>query len=94
MATVYILYSNKLDRFYTGSCFNFKKRLEEHKFKKYKDCYTAKVEDWKVFFEKSNLSYQQARNIENHIKKMKSKIYIRNLKKYPDIFNKLVAKYQ
>jgi putative endonuclease len=31
--------------------------------------------------------------IEEHIKKMKSKVYIQNLKKYPDMVKKLIAKY-
>ena len=31
MATVYILYSNSIDKFYTGSCLDFTARLEMHK---------------------------------------------------------------
>jgi putative endonuclease len=31
--------------------------------------------------------------IEQHIKKMKSKVYIQNLKRYPEILQKLINKY-
>ncbi len=34
-----------------------------------------------------------AGKIENHIKKMKSKKYIKDLKKYPEIAQKLIKKY-
>lgn len=36
---------------------------------------------------------QLPEKIENHIKKMKSKIYIENLKKYPEMASKLILKY-
>jgi len=35
----------------------------------------------------------QALAIEKHIKSMKSKIYIENLKKYPEMVTKLLIKY-
>jgi putative endonuclease len=31
--------------------------------------------------------------IEKHIKRMKSRVYIENLKKYPDVINRLKEKY-
>jgi len=40
------------------------------------------------------LDYEQARKIEKQIKRMKSKKYIENLKKYPDIVKKLIEKYK
>ena len=36
----------------------------------------------------------QALAIEKHIKKMKSKIYIENLTRYPEMSNKLIKKYK
>ena len=41
-----------------------------------------------------DLEYDEARNIEAHIKKMKSKTYIENLKKYSDLREKLLEKYK
>ena len=94
MATVYILYSCKLDRFYTGSCLNLEIRLEEHMNKEFIDGFTSKANDWELFFSMDNLSYNQARQIELHIKRMKSKKYIYDLKKYKEIVNKLIDKYK
>ena len=94
MAIVYVLYSPKLDRFYTGSCLNLEIRLEEHKSKKFIDGFTSKADDWELFFSIDSLSYSQARNIELHIKKMKSKKYIYDLKKYEEIVSKLIDKYK
>jgi putative endonuclease len=94
MAFLYILYSQKLDRFYTGSCIDFDKRISEHKSKTDNTSYTSKAEDWEVFILIDNLNYQQARAIEAHVKDMKSSKYIRDMKRYPDMINKLVEKYK
>ena len=58
-------------KFYIGSSLDLSERLENHKNKLYTNCYTAKDNSWELFFEIPNLEYQQAREIENHIKKMK-----------------------
>jgi putative endonuclease len=61
--------------------------------KKYGKSFTSKVNDWTLFWHFDDLSYKQARAIETHIKSMKSKIYIQNLKKYPEIILKLTEKH-
>ena len=94
MAYVYILYSSKLGRFYTGSCFELEKRLLEHKNKAYRDSFTTKAEDWELFLFIDNLEYHQARKIEIHIKKIRSRKYIEDLIKYPEINRKLISKYK
>ena len=94
MATTYILYSKKIDSYYTGLCLDLKSRLQEHINNKYEKSFTKKADDWIVFLKINNLEYSQARNIEKHIKKMKSKIYITNLIKYPEIIEKLTLKYK
>jgi putative endonuclease len=93
MASVYILYSEKLDRFYTGSCLDFQFRFQEHLDKVYTEGFTSNADDWKLFLLVENLSYTQARAIERHIKKMKSKVYIQNLIKYPVVMIRLKEKY-
>ncbi len=94
MATVYILHSVKLGRFYTGSCLDLKERIIQHQIHEFKTAFTAKSNDWILFLVIENLEYNQARNIEKHIKSMKSSKYIRNLKLYPEMTTKLIAKYQ
>jgi len=93
MATVYILHSDLINKYYTGSCIDLKSRLEQHYNNTFKTSFTIRASDWKVFFLIENLNYQQARKIEKHIKKMKNKTYIENLKKYPEISIKLIQKY-
>lgn len=93
MATVYILFSDSLGKFYIGSCNDIDDRLQQHKLKVFGTSFTSKVEDWNVFLLISDLDYEQARKIEGHIKRMKSRIYIKNLKHYPEVIEKLIQLY-
>jgi len=92
MACVYILHSNSLDKYYVGSCLDLELRLKDHLSKKFTDGFTSKTNDWILYYSVSNLEYGQARKVEAHIKKMKSKKYIENLKKYPELSEKIVRK--
>ena len=94
MAYVYILYSKKLNKYYTGSCLELSERLEQHRNKKIADSFTAKTDDWDVFYQADDLEYKQARKIELHIKKMKSRKYIEDLKNYSELLIKLKEKYK
>ena len=94
MAFVYILYSQKINSFYTGSCKNLEQRIEDHNKGLFKNSFTAKTNDWKLYFSIDNLVYQQARNIETHLKNMKSKKYFQDLKQYPEIVQKLIIIYK
>ena len=93
MASVYILYSPKFNKFYTGSCLNLDERLSDHKNKIYINAYTKITGDWELYFSMNELDYLTARKIETHIKSMKSKKYIENLKHYPEISMKLLSKF-
>ena len=93
MAAVYILYSPKLKKYYVGSCLDLKIRLNDHTSKIIADAFTTKANDWELFFSIDGLGYKQARDIESHIKRMKSKNYIMNLKRYSELVEKLIGKY-
>jgi putative endonuclease len=93
MASVYILHSEKLDRFYIGSCKDISNRIGQHLNKEFTKSFTSVAEDWALFLSIDELVYEQARLIELHLKKMKSKTYIQNLKKYPEIIERLKEKY-
>ena len=93
MATVYILYSEVIDTYYIGSCKNLDERFKEHVNGKYKQAFTRRTADWIVFLSIENLTYNEARRIEAHIKRMKSRIYLNNLLKYPEIIIRLKEKY-
>ena len=93
MATVYILYSSIKNKYYIGSCINLSERILEHKIGKYKNSYTSKLNDWILFYSMDHLEYKQARLIEKHIKRMKSRKYIKDLKKYESISLNLIKLY-
>lgn len=90
---VYILYSVTLDRFYIGETSNLDIRLKFHK-DAASHKFTAKAKDWKLFLKIDCLDRKHARLVEGHIKKMKSRIYITNLKRYPEMIEKLQSRYQ
>ena len=49
MASVYILYSPQLNKYYTGSCKTLQERLDLHHSKTYANSYTFKADDWNYF---------------------------------------------
>ena len=93
MAIVYILFSNKLNQFYIGSCKDLSERITEHVKKIFTKCFTSKTDDWVLYLSITDLNYQQARLIELHIKRMKSTKYIKDLIKYPQLIEKLKNRY-
>ena len=93
MAAVYILYSSSLNKFYIGSCVELTERLEQHLSKISPHAFTSKAKDWIVYFSLTDLSYKQARSIASHIKSMKSKKYIENLKRFRGLALKLIKLY-
>ena len=95
MAKCYILYSPKFDRYYIGATtLEIDVRFDHH-IKKYygNKKYTFNADDWEIYFFIECVSMTQAFKIEKHIKKMKSRKYIENMKKYPEISFKLLKKY-
>ena len=94
MAYVYILYSPANDLFYTGATtIAVQQRLDRHIEHYYENKFTEKIKNWELFLQIECISMKQALLIERHIKKMKSKIYITNLKNFPSIIEKLKLKY-
>ena len=94
MAFVYILRDEDTEKFYIGSCSDLQRRLEQHSEGISSRAFTLRFRKWYLFYSVSNLSYKEARSIEAHIKRMKSRDYIENLKQYPEITEKLRIKYQ
>jgi putative endonuclease len=91
---VYILHSEKLDKFYIGTSDDFENRFREHNTEIKPDSFTLRGRPWKQFFVINNLTSKQAYSIEKHIKQMKSTKYIENLAKYSQIIERLRARYQ
>ena len=93
MASVYILYSAGAEKYYIGYTKNIVTRINYHHEKEFPSSFTAKYEDWVLFFSIDNIEVSSARKIEGHIKRMKSKVYIENLKKHASISQELIQKY-
>ena len=92
MHQVYILHSQTLNKFYTGYTSDLDVRLDFHENAENRK-FTYNASDWVLFFTISCESKRQALLIEKHIKSMKSKIYIENLIKYPEMVEKLKTKF-
>ncbi|MBS1508419.1 MAG: GIY-YIG nuclease family protein [Bacteroidetes bacterium] len=95
MSFCYILFSKSLNRFYIGCTQKtVEARLGEHLSKVFEGSFTGHASDWELFHSISCENYHQALKIEQHIKKMKSKVYLENLKKHPEITERLLVKYK
>ena len=88
---VYILFSKSLSKFYVGESSLPDERVKEHNNGKYGKSFTQQVNDWEIFLLIELENRNQALKIEKKIKSMKSSKYIENLKKYPEIIEKLIV---
>ncbi|MFB9078240.1 GIY-YIG nuclease family protein [Flavobacterium procerum] len=90
---IYILNSKKLNRYYIGYTTNLDLGFEFHK-NAAPNKFTANASDWTLVLNFYCDNKTQALSIEQHIKNMKSKIYIENLLKHPEIIDKLLTRYK
>jgi|SRR5690554_19865 len=91
---VYIIHSKKTNKYYTGTTDSVEKRIIEHNTEKYDNAFTKNGIPWQIFLVIDNLHSKQAFLIEKHIKSMKSSTYIKNLKRYPEMVNKLRSRFK
>ena len=91
MSGCYIIFSKLLNRFYIGATHHgVDERLEKHNVHIYgRDAYTAKATDWELYLFIPTQDFKEAGILERKIKSMKSTVYIRNLRKYPELIEKL-----
>ncbi len=94
MSHVYILFSKKIDKYYVGfTTESVADRLVKHNEGYYDNKWTEAGKPWDLVFTITCENPMQARNIERHIKSMKSTKYIQNLIKYPEMTQKLLLKF-
>ena len=74
MFWMYIIYSNKLDRYYVGYTADLDTRLAEHN--NGISTFTSKAADWKLLYTEDFETREQAHKRELEIKKKKSRKYI------------------
>jgi putative endonuclease len=77
MPFTYILYSEKLNKYYVGSCVNLERRFYEHNIGHSK--FTSTGIPWKIVYSEEYPTLTEAKKREAQIKKMKSKKFIENL---------------
>jgi putative endonuclease len=90
---VYIIYSQSVDKFYVGETVNVQERIKQHNSGVYKNASSKIATDWNLFLKIECKSRTQALQIERHIKKMKSRKYLENLKKFPEMRTKLIIRF-
>jgi putative endonuclease len=94
MFYIYILYSNRADKYYVGLTTDPLKRFDEHNNPSVNNKYTAKNIPWdmKLFFRCSH-SRGEGLLIERFIKDQKSRVFLQKLiaeKENPEYFEKLI----
>ena len=93
MLCVYVIYSKQENQYYIGQTSDLGKRICEHNTAFYSGTFTSKSKDWELFYKIDCISNKQALKIERHLKKMKSRKFIEDLKRYPEISNKLISRF-
>jgi putative endonuclease len=93
MFCVYILFSQSLNRYYVGQSEDIARRKFWHDSDTFSKSFTKRSDDWITFLVVECTSRKQAVNIETHIKRMKSKNYLQNLQRYPEMLAKLKARF-
>jgi len=74
MFYIYIIYSEKIDKYYVGQTENVEQRLFSHSIGI--STYTSISDDWKLVYTESFETRNEAIRRENEIKKKKSRKYI------------------
>ena len=77
MPHIYIIYSNKLNKYYVGACIDLQRRLYEHNIGHSK--FTSLGLPWILKYSESFSTLLLAKKRELEIKKKKSRIYIEKL---------------
>ena len=77
MAFMYIIYSNKLNKYYIGACIDLKRRLYEHNIGHSK--FTSTGVPWMIVYKEEFENLPIAKKRELEIKRMKSRKYIEKL---------------
>ena len=92
MHFLYIIHSDKLNRFYIGESENPKIRLEQHNSHYFKTNFTKAATDWKLVLTFECENKYDALYLEQFMKRMKSKIFIKKVINKPSILSDLLTK--
>ena len=92
MFYIYIIYSENADKHYVGHTNDPLRRLKEHN-EDIKNSFTSHYRPWvmKKYFPVSE-SRGEAKQIENYLKRLKSRVYIERLINSPEEFDSMVKR--
>ena len=93
MHYVYVIQSSQDFSYYVGHTSDLTARLKYHNSIGKNIGVTRRKIPWSYFFVLEVENRTIAEKIEKHIKRMKSREYLKNLAKYPEMGEKLVKKY-
>ena len=79
MHFVYVIYSPSADSYYIGETVNVEERLVQHRQHLYAGSYTKIANDWETAFMLRCKDRASALKAEKHLKKAKSKVYLKRL---------------
>ncbi|PHQ28157.1 GIY-YIG nuclease family protein [Leeuwenhoekiella nanhaiensis] len=89
---LYIIYSEKIDKFYVGETSDVEQRISIHNSHKIKSAYTKAASDWVLKLSFSCADRNEALYLERFIKRMKSKKFIEKLVNNPQLLNEILSK--
>jgi len=92
MHYLYIIYSEKLNKYYTGESPDLEQRLKQHNSHYFSNNFTKTAEDWRFKLKFPTSSRQEAILLERFIKKMKSKKIIEKIIANPSIPDEILDK--
>ena len=90
----YILYSPSRGNYYVGiTTETIEARIHKHNTSFHGQHLTSVANDWEYYHVIFCSCKTQMLQIEKHIKKMKSKVYLQNLKRYEELSAKLLERF-
>ncbi|MCP9199652.1 GIY-YIG nuclease family protein [Gramella sp. GC03-9] len=92
MHYLYILFSEKINRFYVGETNDVEFRIKLHNDHHFKSSFTNAANDWKVALKFETACKEEALYLEKFLKRMKSKKFIEKVIEEPSILQDLLKK--
>jgi putative endonuclease len=91
----YILYSKSANHYYIGYTSDIDERLKLHNNGHFgSKSYSFKATDWEIYLIIRCETIEQAVYVESRIKRMKSRKFIEDLRRYPELVEKILKEYK
>ena len=91
---LYIIYSKSTDKYYVGETHSIEERMEKHKNHVYQNSFTKIANDWELVLVFDCGTREKALFLENFIKRLKSKVFIKKIISQTTILEDILTKHQ